>query len=115
MNPPSIVLLPYPIFMSPKERFSYFVPPQNFDLGGMLGNPMMLLMIGGGAMMLAMPYLIVSPLKIPMRVLTKQSSRRTLIQKLWRNSKLKMPSWVACRVLCRAETSRLGESNCFVI
>jgi len=58
MNPPSTVLLPYPILLSPKEKYSYFIPPESFNLAGMFSNPMMLLMVGGAGMMLAMPYLI---------------------------------------------------------
>ncbi|KAF9478049.1 hypothetical protein BDN70DRAFT_913881 [Pholiota conissans] len=58
MNPPSTVLLPYPVILTPRERYVYFVPPESFNLAGMLSNPMMLLMVGGAGMMLAMPYLI---------------------------------------------------------
>lgn len=38
----------------------YFVPAESFNLVAMFSNPMMLLMVFGGGMMLAMPYLIVS-------------------------------------------------------
>ncbi|KAF8912839.1 hypothetical protein CPB84DRAFT_1841287 [Gymnopilus junonius] len=58
MNPPSSILLPYPIVLSAKEKADYFVPPERFNLAGMFANPMMLLMVGVGVMMLAMPYLI---------------------------------------------------------
>ncbi|KAF8203043.1 hypothetical protein BJ912DRAFT_920251 [Pholiota molesta] len=58
LNPPSTLLLPYPIVLTPRERYVYFVPPERFNLAGMLSNPMMLLMVGGAGMMLAMPYLI---------------------------------------------------------
>ncbi|KDR85170.1 hypothetical protein GALMADRAFT_233834 [Galerina marginata CBS 339.88] len=58
MNPPSSVLLSYPISLSPREKSVYFVPPESFNLAGMLSNPMMLLMVGGAVMMLAMPYLM---------------------------------------------------------
>ncbi|PPQ89591.1 hypothetical protein CVT25_012336, partial [Psilocybe cyanescens] len=58
MDPPSSIFLPYPIILTPREKYIYFVPPERFNLAGMLANPMMLLMVGGGIMMLAMPYLI---------------------------------------------------------
>lgn len=60
LNPPSPVLLPYPIVLMPREKSVYFVPPETFNLLAMMSNPMMLLMVVGGSMMLAMPYLMVS-------------------------------------------------------
>jgi hypothetical protein len=58
MDPPSSILLSYPIVLSAKEKYDYFIPPESFNLAGMLSNPMMLLMVGGAVMMFAMPYLI---------------------------------------------------------
>lgn len=57
-NPPSTVLLPYPIVLVPRQKLLYFVPPESFNLIAMLSNPMMLMMVFGGGMMLAMPYLV---------------------------------------------------------
>jgi len=62
MNPPSALMLPYPVFLIAREKQNYFIPPESFNLGAMLSNPMMLLMVGGAGMMLAMPYLMVSPM-----------------------------------------------------
>jgi hypothetical protein len=59
LNPPSPVLLPYPVVLVPREKSVYFVPPETFNLVTMMSNPMMLLMVLGGGMMLAMPYLMV--------------------------------------------------------
>ena len=59
LNPPSPVLLPYPVVLIPREKSVYFVPPETFNLVTMMSNPMMLLMVLGGGMMLAMPYLMV--------------------------------------------------------
>lgn len=59
-NPPSAVVLPYPIVVTPKEQHVFFIPREGFNLGGMLANPMMLMMIGLGAFMLAMPYIMVT-------------------------------------------------------
>ncbi|KAJ7597228.1 hypothetical protein C8J56DRAFT_1041439 [Mycena floridula] len=57
-NPASPSSLSYPIEISAKQRYSYFVPPESFNLIGMLRSPMVLLMIFGGGMMLAMPYMM---------------------------------------------------------
>jgi len=57
-NPPSTVLLPYPMVFVPRQKSLYFVPPESFNLVAMLSNPMMLMMVFGGGMMLAMPYLV---------------------------------------------------------
>jgi hypothetical protein len=71
LNPPSTVLLSYPISLAAKEKANYFVPPESFNLAGMLANPMMLLMVFGGALMLAMPYIMVRfPPSYPMLMLT---------------------------------------------
>ncbi|TFK30613.1 hypothetical protein FA15DRAFT_662618 [Coprinopsis marcescibilis] len=58
LNPPVKALLAYPITLSAKDRFAYFNPPQSFNIVSMLSNPMMLMMVFGGVMMLAMPYLM---------------------------------------------------------
>ncbi|GLB36326.1 putative protein of unknown function (DUF2012) [Lyophyllum shimeji] len=58
LNPFSTILLPYPITLTPRQKHAYFAPHESFNLVAMLSNPMMLMMIVGGAMMLAMPYLM---------------------------------------------------------
>ncbi|KAG6901853.1 hypothetical protein C0995_007239 [Termitomyces sp. Mi166 len=50
LNPPSTVLLAYPITLTPKSKPPYFVPRESFNLMTMLSNPMMLMMVAGGAM-----------------------------------------------------------------
>ena len=60
LDPPSPVKLPYPIKLVPRQRRSYFVPHQSFNVVQMLQNPMMLITVFGGLMMLAMPYITVS-------------------------------------------------------
>ncbi|KAF9535849.1 hypothetical protein CPB83DRAFT_842451 [Crepidotus variabilis] len=57
-NPSSAVVLPYPIVLAPKERYSFFMPRESFNIGGMLSNPMMLMMIGLGVFMLLTPYIM---------------------------------------------------------
>ena len=60
LNPPSTITLSYPISLVPRQKHAYFVPRETFNLLGMLSNPMMLMMIAAGGMMLGMPYLTVS-------------------------------------------------------
>lgn len=57
LNPRSPIKLPYPIKLVPRQTKSYFVPHQSFNVVQMFQNPMMLIMVFGGFMMLAMPYL----------------------------------------------------------
>jgi len=57
LNPRSPIKLPYPIKLVPRHRKSYFVPLQSFNVVQMFQNPMMLMMVFGGLMMLAMPYI----------------------------------------------------------
>ena len=63
LNPLSPVQLPYPIKLVPRQRKDYFVPHQSFDVLQMFQNPMMLMMVFGGVMMLAMPYIMVEKKK----------------------------------------------------
>ncbi|KAJ7102216.1 hypothetical protein B0H15DRAFT_813707 [Mycena belliarum] len=57
LNPASPVLLPQ-ISLAPRSQHVYFVPIDSFNLLGMLQNPMMLMMVFGGVMVMAMPYLM---------------------------------------------------------
>ncbi|KAI0001968.1 hypothetical protein BJV77DRAFT_1063328 [Russula vinacea] len=58
LNPPSPIKLPYPVKLVPRQRKSYFIPHQSFSIMVMLQNPMMLITVFGGLMMLAMPYVM---------------------------------------------------------
>ncbi|KAH9946691.1 hypothetical protein B0H21DRAFT_822606 [Amylocystis lapponica] len=58
LSPAAPVTLPYPIVLHARQRNDYFVPPESFNVLGMLQNPMMLMMLGVGAMVLLMPYLM---------------------------------------------------------
>ena len=46
--------------MTAKGKLNYFVPPEAFNIIGMLSSPMMIMMLFGGGMMLALPYMTVS-------------------------------------------------------
>ncbi|KAJ3883068.1 hypothetical protein F5051DRAFT_487423, partial [Lentinula edodes] len=58
MSPASTILLPYPIKLSARQRFNYFVPRESFNIMGMLKSPMILMMVFAGALVLGMPYLM---------------------------------------------------------
>ncbi|KAF9821957.1 hypothetical protein IEO21_00387 [Rhodonia placenta] len=58
LSPAAVVTLPYPIVLAPRQRNDYFVPRQSFNLLAMFQNPMMLLMLGMGGLVVAMPYLM---------------------------------------------------------
>ena len=84
------MLLPYPIVLIPREKSVYFVPPETFNLVTMMSNPMMLLMVLGGGMMLAMPYLMVGsvfPFLSVDRFAQGSPHRKTWNQTQWRTSR----------------------------
>ncbi|KAH9486758.1 ER membrane protein complex subunit 7-like protein [Psilocybe cubensis] len=89
MDPPSTIFLPYPISLTPREKYVYFVPPERFNLAGMLANPMMLLMVGGGVMMLAMPYLIKNLDPEALEELKEQQGKMGSIQNAFQNGDFK--------------------------
>ncbi|KAF8167928.1 hypothetical protein B0H34DRAFT_683677, partial [Crassisporium funariophilum] len=89
MTPPSPVLLPYPVVFTPREKHTYFVPPESFNIISMLSNPMMLLMVFGGGMMLAMPYLIKNMDPETLEDFKEQQGRMTGIQNAFQSGDLK--------------------------
>ncbi|TEB39198.1 hypothetical protein FA13DRAFT_1725170 [Coprinellus micaceus] len=58
LNPPADVLLPHPITLAAKQKFSYFTAPESFNVLSMLSNPMTMMMVVAGFMMLATPYMM---------------------------------------------------------
>jgi len=58
LNPPSTVILPYPITLVARQKNVYFVPQESFNLLAMFQNPMMIMMVVVGVMVLAMPYIM---------------------------------------------------------
>lgn len=60
LSPAAAITLQYPLKLHPRKRNDYFIPQQAFNILSMFQNPMMLMMVGVGAMALVMPYLIVS-------------------------------------------------------
>ena len=108
LNPRSPIKLPYPIKLVPRHKKSYFVPLQSFNIVQMFQNPMMLMMVFGGLMMLAMPYITVTiPILLlpsPMK-LRWYHDRKTLIPRCCRkHNRTKQKS----RMLFKVATSNLG-------
>ena len=58
LNPASSILLPQ-ISLLARVKHVYFMPVDSFNLLGMFQNPMMLMLLFGGGMVIAMPYLMV--------------------------------------------------------
>lgn len=59
LSPPAAATLPYPITLIPRHKNDYFVAQESFNVLGMFQNPMMMLMVGAGVMVLVMPYIMV--------------------------------------------------------
>ncbi|KAJ6574812.1 hypothetical protein B0H19DRAFT_1125870 [Mycena capillaripes] len=57
LNPASSILLPQ-ILLPARAKHVYFVPIDSFNLLGMFQNPMMLMLLAGGVMVISMPYLM---------------------------------------------------------
>ncbi len=61
LSSPSSVTLPYPIVLSARAKHDYFVPRESFNLLAMFQNPMMMMMLGAGVLVLLMPTMMVRP------------------------------------------------------
>ncbi|TFK94285.1 hypothetical protein K466DRAFT_536123 [Polyporus arcularius HHB13444] len=58
LSSPSSVTLPYPIVLSARAKHDYFVPRESFNLLAMFQNPMMMMMLGAGVLVLLMPTMM---------------------------------------------------------
>ncbi|KAI0735248.1 hypothetical protein C8Q76DRAFT_711601 [Earliella scabrosa] len=58
LSPPSPVTLPYPILLSARQRHDYFIPRESFNVLAMFKNPMMMMMLGAGVLVLFMPTMM---------------------------------------------------------
>ena len=59
LSPPSTATLPYPIVLSARAKHDYFVPRESFNVLAMFKNPMMMMMLGAGVLVLLMPTMMV--------------------------------------------------------
>ncbi|CAK5280101.1 unnamed protein product [Mycena citricolor] len=88
LNPPSTILLPQ-ISLSPRAKLEYYVPPQSFNLVGMFQNPMMLMLVFGGLMVFAMPYLTKNLDPETMKEFREQQARVSSMQSAMASGDLK--------------------------
>ncbi|KAI0361711.1 hypothetical protein OH77DRAFT_1417979 [Trametes cingulata] len=58
LSPVAPATLPYPLVLSARGRNDYFVPRESFNVLVMFKNPMMLMMLGAGALVLLMPTMM---------------------------------------------------------
>lgn len=58
--------LAYPILLTPRVKNAYFIDREGFNPVAMLQSPMMLMMIGTGALLFVTPYLMVRVLSSPL-------------------------------------------------
>ncbi|KAH7883752.1 hypothetical protein F5I97DRAFT_1938425 [Phlebopus sp. FC_14] len=54
---PSVVLS-YPVVFTPRHKNNYFQPRESFNLLGMFRNPMMMIMVLTGVLVVGMPYIM---------------------------------------------------------
>ena len=88
LNPPSTILLSYPIKLVPRQKHVYFMPPESFNLMAMFSNPMMLIMVFGGIMVFAMPYImVILHEQMSILIFMELAYRVTWTQKCWRKWK----------------------------
>ena len=59
LSPASTVTLPYPIVLSAAAKLDFYAAHEAFNLVGMFKNPMMMMMLVGGGLVFAMPYIMV--------------------------------------------------------
>ncbi|KAJ7293288.1 hypothetical protein C8J57DRAFT_1268643 [Mycena rebaudengoi] len=67
----------------------YFVPAESFNIMGMMQNPMMLMMLFGGIMVFAMPYLMKNIDPEAMKDIQEQQAKMTSIQSAMASGDLK--------------------------
>ncbi|KAJ6604351.1 hypothetical protein DFH09DRAFT_1122387 [Mycena vulgaris] len=88
LNPASPILLPQ-ISMPPRVKHVYFVPLDSFNILGMLQNPMMLMLLFGGVMVMAMPYLMKNMDPETMKEFKEQQAKMSSMQSAMASGDLK--------------------------
>ncbi|EKM60981.1 uncharacterized protein PHACADRAFT_180137 [Phanerochaete carnosa HHB-10118-sp] len=83
------VTLPYPIRLSAAQRLNYYAERQGFNLLGMLNNPMMMMMLVGGGLVFAMPYIMKSLDPEALQTLEKRQAKMSTIQSSLHSGDLK--------------------------
>ncbi|KAJ7655107.1 hypothetical protein DFH06DRAFT_1201614 [Mycena polygramma] len=88
LNPASPILLPQ-ISLPARAKHVYFVPVDSFNLLGMFQNPMMLMLVFGGAMVIAMPYLMKNMDPETMKEFKEQQAKMSHMQNAMASGDLK--------------------------
>lgn len=65
LSSPAIITLPYPIRLTAIQRLNFYTERQGFNLLEMFKNPMMMMMLFGGVLVFAMPYIMVRHIHVP--------------------------------------------------
>lgn len=98
--------LPYPPTLIARRHNEYFVERESFNVMGMLQNPMMLMMVVAGGLMIGTPYLMVSAVIRGNTVLIR--CRKTWTRRHSQTSKTARHGLQAFRARYRAETLEEG-------
>ncbi|EIW86556.1 hypothetical protein CONPUDRAFT_95162 [Coniophora puteana RWD-64-598 SS2] len=106
-SPSTSANLPYPVVLVPRHKNNYFTPHESFNLLGMFQNPMMLIMVLTGAMMLAMPYIMKNLDPQTLEELKGQQARVTSLQNSLQNGDLN----AGLSALLAAEEEAKGSST----
>ncbi|PSR72397.1 hypothetical protein PHLCEN_2v11740 [Hermanssonia centrifuga] len=81
--------LPYPITLSAVQKIDFYMPRQAFNLIGMFKNPMMMMMLVGGALVFAMPYIMKNMDPEVLQDFEKRQAKITNIQSSLQSGDLK--------------------------
>ncbi|KAJ7275332.1 hypothetical protein B0H12DRAFT_1086799 [Mycena haematopus] len=88
LNPASSILLPQ-ISLLARSKHAYFMPVDSFNLLGMFQNPMMLMLLFGGGMVIAMPYLMKNMDPETMKEFREQQAKMSHMQSAMASGDLK--------------------------
>ncbi|KAI0639327.1 hypothetical protein C8Q77DRAFT_1152310 [Trametes polyzona] len=58
LSPATSATLPYPVVLTARGRHDYFVPRESFNVLAMFKNPMMMMMLAAGVLVLLMPTMM---------------------------------------------------------
>lgn len=104
------VSMRYPIVLIPRHKNNYFKPHESFNLLGMLQNPMVMIMVLTGLMMVGMPYIMVTLLVPSQRTTLTHRVRNTWTRKHWKSLKPIRERLQVSKTLYKVGTSSPGMS-----
>ncbi|TCD63996.1 hypothetical protein EIP91_004698 [Steccherinum ochraceum] len=89
LSPPSKITLPYPIVLSARGKYDFYVPRQSFNILAMFQNPMMVMMVFTAVMVLAMPYLMKNMDPEALQDFSKRQSKISEMQSAFQSGDIK--------------------------